>query len=164
MARVEPEKDSAAAAAPTPPRTLVFASEIIASISANAVAGNIALPSVTIPAGLIAGTILRVTAGVSWRKQVESSGSPNAVDGAQEIQVRSDTPGTFRNAINLADNSLATALDATEGGSMIEGDEDISVEVTGPDTYEFQWTSALVDGASLTLHDVGTWLFVQVEN
>jgi hypothetical protein len=29
------------------------------------------------------------------------------------------------------------------------------------DTYEFQWQNALVDGASLTLHDFQTYLIIE---
>ena len=135
---------------------------VVATVVLNAVATNVALPNVTIPADFIpSGTsIARVTATLFWRKQVDSSGFANAVDGAQTIQVRSDAPGTFRNAIDIADNALATVASASEGGVMLVGDNDLSVEVVGADTYEFQWTLALVDGASLTLHDVQTCLMV----
>lgn len=141
---------------------LIFPSDgVQATVVLPSVAANLSLPNVTVadlPANL---TIDRVTAAIAYRKQVDSSGSANAVNVAQQIQVRSDTPGTFRNAIKMADNSLATAAGATEGGMMILGGTDISVEVTGEDTYNFQWTSADVDGASLTLHDVQTYLIIQ---
>ncbi|MFQ6031010.1 MAG: hypothetical protein ACE5Q6_26390, partial [Dehalococcoidia bacterium] len=87
--------------------------------------------------------------------------APNAVNGAQQIRVRSDAPGTFQDAITIADNSLETAASATEGGLMLLGDSDISVEVDGVDTYEFQWQNARVDGASLTLHDFQTYLILE---
>lgn len=143
------------------PARFAFSSDVQPSAVLPAVAANVALPSVTIPAGVLQGRITRVVAGVSWRKQVDSSGVANAVNGAQTIQVRSDAPGTFRNAVNIADGALSTAASGTEGGSMLIGDNDIKVEVTGADTYEFQWTNAAVDGASLTLHDVQTFLFVE---
>lgn len=140
---------------------LVYGSAVQATVVLPAVAANQSLPSVTVdnlPANL---TINRVIAAVAWRKQVDSSGSANAVDGNQQVQVRSDAPGTFRNAITISDNSLSTDASTTEGGIMLLGDSDISVEVTGEDTYEFQWTSALVDGASLTLHDVQTYIIIE---
>lgn len=128
-----------------------------------AVAASLVLPSVTIESGdLPSGiTIARVIAAVSWRKQVDSSAALNAVNGAQQIQVRDDTPGTFRNAISIPDNALETVASATEGGIVLFGAIDISVEVDGVDTYEFQWQNALVDGASLTLHDFQTYLIVE---
>lgn len=145
-----------------PAGRLVYASEVQPTVILSSVAADVSLPSVTIPSGFLPGgsQINRVIAGIAWRKQVDSSAAANALAGAQDIQVRSDAPGTFRDAINMADNALATALSATEGGEMLLGDEDISVEVVGADTYEFQWTLAVVDGASLTLHDVQTYLLV----
>lgn len=139
---------------------LVFASAVQATVVVNATAGNVSLPDVVVvlPSGI---TIDRVIAAVSWRKQVESSTSANAVNVAQQIQVRDDTPGTFRNAITIADNSLATAASATEGGQTLLGDSDISAEVDGDDTYNFQWTSADVDGASLTFHDWQCFLIIE---
>ena len=82
---------------------------------------------------------------------------------AQDIQVRSDAPGTFRDAINIPDNSLSTDANATDGGILLVGDNDISVEVVGADTYEFQWTLADVDGNNLTLHDFQTHLIVEYD-
>jgi hypothetical protein len=141
---------------------LVFGSGLSGTtVVLPAVAANLALPSVTIPALPSGITIDRVIAAISWRKQVESSAAPNAIDGAQQIQVRSDAPGTFVNAITIGDNSLDTAVSATEGGSMLLGDSDISGEVALADTYEFQWLLAKVDGDSLTLHDVQSHLIVE---
>lgn len=139
---------------------LVYASAMQATLVLPAVAANLSLPSVvvTVPSGI---TIDRVIAAMAWRKQVDSSAAVNQIDGAQQIQVRSDAPGTFRNAITIANNSLNTASSATEGGLMLLGDSDISVEVVGSDTYEFQWTLALVDGASLTLHDVQDYIIIE---
>lgn len=148
-----------------PAGRLVFASEGQPTVVLPSVAANVSLPSVTIPADFLpAGAqINRVIAGIAWRKQVDSSAAANAVNVAQNIQVRSDAPGSFVNAINIANNSLATDASATEGGEMLLGDEDISGEVDEADTYEFQWTDADVDGASLTLHDVQTYLLVDYD-
>ena len=126
-----------------------------------AVAASLVLPSVTIatlPAGI---TIGAVFAAIAWRKQVDSSAVLNALNGNQQVRVRSDAPGTFRDAITMSNNALETVASATEGGMMLFGDSDISVEVVGVDTYEFQWQLALVDGASLTLHDVQTYLILE---
>lgn len=144
---------------------LTFFSDVQATVVLTSTAANVSLPSVTLPAGAIptGAVITRVTAAMAWRKQVDSSSVANAINVAQTIQVRSDAPGTFRDAINIPDNSLATDADATDGGIMLVGDNDISVEVTGPDTYEFQWTLADVDGNNLTLHDFQTYLFVEFE-
>ena len=141
--------------------SLVFASAAQATVVLPAVAASVALPSVTV-AGLPEDiAINRVVAAIAWRKQVNSSLLANAIDGAQQIQVRSDAPGTFRDAITIADNLLSTGATATEGGMLLLGDSDLAVEVAGGGTYEFQWTLAQVDDAALTLHDVQTYLIVE---
>lgn len=159
--RTEPADSSA----PPASGRLVFSSAISATVVLTATAANLSLPSVTIPADAIpaSATISRVLAGLSWRKQVDSSGVANAVNVAQNIQVRSDAPGTFRNAIAIPDNALATGASGTDGGVLLIGTFDISVEVVGADTYEFQWTLADVDGNNLTLHDVQTHLILEYD-
>lgn len=144
---------------------LLFWSDLQPTVVLPAVAADIALPSVAVDLALqpTGTTIKRVLAGMSFSKKVDSSGGANAVVGNQEIQVRSDAPGTFRDAISMPDNVLATASGATEGGLLVVGNHDIAAEVVATDTYEFQWTSALVDGASLTLHDVQTLIIVEFE-
>ncbi len=140
---------------------LVYASAVQPTVVLPAAAASLILPDVVVdslPSGI---TIGRVIAAVSWRKQVDSSGGLNAINTAQQIQVRDDTPGTFRDAITISDNSLETVASATEGGLMLFGDSDISIEVDAVDTYEFQWQNAEVDGASLTLHDFQTYLIVE---
>ena len=140
---------------------LVFAGAVQATVILPAVAASLTLPSVNLsalPSGI---TIDRVIAAIAWRKQVESSAILNAIDGVQQIQVRSDAPGVFRDAVTISDGSLETLASSTEGGVMLLGDSDISVEVDGVDIYEFQWQNALVDGASLTLHDFQTYLIVE---
>ena len=157
--RLEPIDSSEA----PPSGRLVFASTPAATVVLTSTAANVALPSVTIPADAspTKAVIRRVLAGMAWRKQVDSSAVANAINVAQNIQVRSDAPGTFRNAIAIPDNSLATGANSTDGGTLLIGTFDISVEVVGPDTYEFQWTLADVDGNNLTLHDVQTFLILE---
>lgn len=142
---------------------LSFGSAVQATVVLPAVVASLSLPSITIaavdlPSNL---TITRVIAAIAWRKGVESSAVANAINGAQQIQARKSGSVSFIDAITIADNSLAHGGSATEGGLMLLGDSDISSEVDGAGTYQFQWTSALVDGASLTLHDVQTYLLIE---
>lgn len=140
---------------------LVRGSALVGTVVLPTVAASLVLPSVTIariPAGI---TIGDVFAAIAWRKQVDSSAVLNALVGTQQIRVRSDAPGTFRDAIEMGNNTLETVASQTEGGMMVFGNADISAEVIGVDTYEFQWQLALVDGASLTLHDVQTYLILE---
>lgn len=153
-------------ASPTAPsgRAVPYASDVQATVVLPAVAADLALPSVVVPSSFIpssgGASVDKVVASVAWRKQVESSGGANAVNGAQVIQVRLTGAASWTDAITVPDNTLATAASATEGGLLIVGDIDLSSIVTAAGTYEFQWADALVDGASLTLHDVQTYLSV----
>jgi hypothetical protein len=144
---------------------LVFSSDIQATVVLDSSVGDISLPSVTVSEASFPALskISRVIAAISWRKQVDSSGAVNAIDAAQNIQVRIDTPGTYTNAISIADNSLSTGASATEGGMLIIGNIDIKSEVAGAGTYEFQWDNADVDGDSLTFHDAQTHLIVELK-
>jgi hypothetical protein len=139
----------------------VFPSELQATVVLTSSQQNLALPAVTValPEGV---TVVRALVAIVWRKQVDSSGAPNAINGAnQRIRVRETVAGTFANAIIIPDNSLATGADAQEGGMLVEGTLDISEEVAGDGTYEVQWENAQVDGDNLTLHDMQTYLVVE---
>lgn len=139
---------------------LLYPSDGLADIVLPAVAATQSLPSVVVslPSEV---DIARIIAALGWRKQVDSSGAVNRLDGDQQIQVRSDAPGTWTDAIKVSDNALHTDVSATEGGLLLFGTADLIAEVDESDTYEFQWLSALVDGASLTLYDVQTFLIVE---
>lgn len=141
---------------------IVYESDLQATVVLPAVAADLSLPSVVVPSSPLppGAQIDKAYAGISWRKQVESSGAGNAVDGAQSIQVQLNGAVAWTNAIDVPDNTLATAASATEGGMLILGDIDISAVVTGAGTFDFQWADALVDGASLTLHDVQMFIIL----
>jgi len=156
----------AGGAAAAPSGRLTFASDLQLTVVLGLAAGDKALPSVTIPAGAIpsGSSISRVFAAISYRKSVESSALANAIAGAgQAVQVRSILPGVWRDAIDTPNDSLPHVASATEAGYMQSGDNDISVEVDGADTYEFQWNDAAVDGNSLTFYDVQTYLIVEYD-
>ncbi len=121
---------------------------------AEAPGSNVALPDVVvadIPSGA---TIVRVIALLKYRAVENTAATANKLNGAQFIQVRSDAPGSFANAITLANDLFSLAATTREGGDVILGDLDIASTVTGNDTYNFQWTAALVDAANLQFNDV----------
>ncbi|KKN54168.1 hypothetical protein LCGC14_0595170 [marine sediment metagenome] len=161
MTRIDPSPTVVSSDVSLGGRVMV-SSDLLASLVVNAVAANVALPDVVVPASLIpTGTaIQRVICAMSWRKSVDSSSLANAVNVAQAVQVRDDSPSAFVDAINLPDNSLAHAADGIEGGFMLVGDNDVKATVDGADTYNFQWTLADVDGASLTFYDVQTHIII----
>ena len=139
----------------------VFPSTLAATVVISATEADVSMPDVivTVAAGR---TIKRVRAAWAWRKQVDSSGSINAVNGAdQTIQVRDDSPSSWLSAITMSDNSMNTGANATEGGMLMIGVANISATVDGTDIYNFQWVNADMDGASLTFYDVTTYLIVE---
>jgi len=122
------------------------------------------LPSVTVadlPAGA---TIVHAIAIVKFRMIDNINVGANKLDGAtvaatsQVIQVRDDTPGTWRDAINFVDDQFSLAASTREGGDVLIGSIDIAVEVDGNDTYNFQYLLAKADLASINWNDVQTGL------
>jgi len=123
-------------------------------IDLPAVAANTALPSIVVsglPSGL---TLTRVVALLKVRAIENTNvGGPNAIQGAQNIQVRKGA-GAWASAINLPDNLWTVAASTREAGDVLVGDNDVKTTVDGDGTYNFQFTSALVDLAVLRLNDV----------
>lgn len=127
-------------------------------VSVPAAAADQALPDVTV-AGLPAGvTIVRVVALFKWRALENTNVAANKLNGAQDIQVRTDAPGAWADAINLLDDMFGIAASTREGGDVIIGALDIKATVTGDDTYNFQWDEAVADVAALNFNDVQTGL------
>lgn len=131
-------------------------------VQVTAVAGTKTLPNVTIgdlPAGAV---VVRAIALLKFRMVENTNAAANKLDGAtvastsQVIQVRDDTPGTWRDAINFADDQfgLAATANIREGGDVCIGSVDIAVEVDGNDTYNFQWLLAKSDQSNLQFNDV----------
>lgn len=127
-------------------------------VSVPAVAADQALPDVTV-SGLPAGvTIVRVVALFKWRALENTNVAANKLAGAQDIQVRTDAPGAWADAINLLDDMFGIAASTREGGDVIIGALDIKATVTGDDTYNFQWDEAVADVAALNFNDAQTGL------
>ena len=119
-----------------------------------------ALPDVTLAGIPDTVTIIRAVAIFKFRSVENTNAAANKLDGAQHIQVQDDTPGTWRDAISFVDDQFSLAATTREGGDVAIGDHDISVEVDGNDTYNFQWTNASADLASLNFNDVQVGLRV----
>ena len=122
-------------------------------------AGDKSLPTVTLPN--ISGTIVHVYAGFKWRMQENTNAGANKLNGAQNIQVRVDTPGAWADAINFGDDLFGTAANTREGGDCAIGTIDLVGTVTAfNDGYEFQWDEAVADQSNLVFNDVQTFLIV----
>lgn len=129
-------------------------------VSIPAIAATLSLPNVIVadlPAGAI---VVRAIALVKFRAIENTNVSANNLDGAtvatisQVIQVRDDTPGTWRDAITFVNNQFGLAASTREGNDTLIGDTDIAVEVDGNDTYNFQYLQAKADLDALNWNDV----------
>ena len=124
------------------------------AIDIDDAATDIALPDVVVadlPAGAV---VVRAIAIFKFRVIRETSGGANALDGAQEIQVRDDSPSAWVDAINFIADQFTLAASAEESGDVCIGAIDVSGTVDGNDTYNFQWDEALADADDLTLNDI----------
>ena len=139
---------------------LDFWSDVDDLVTLTSTGANTALPSVVV-AGIPSGAIItKAIAMMKFGAAEDTSAAENklVVDAAEHIQVRDDTPGTYRDAIALINNALLTGASAIRGGDVWIGALDISVEVDGDDTYNFQWEDADVTGNSLLIRDLQTGL------
>ena len=135
-------------------QTVDFWSDLDDVIDLPAIAADTALPAVVVsglPSGL---TIDKVVVMLKTRTiENTNAGGPNAINGAQNIQVRKGA-GAWANAINLPDNLWTVAASTREAGDVLIGDNDVKATVDGDGTYNLQFDTALVDLASLRLNDV----------
>lgn len=145
-----------------------FWSDIDDVIDLPAVAADTAFPDIVV-SGLPSGiTLARVVLLLKVRAiENTNAGGPNAVNGAQVIEVKEDSEAWAAaiTAMNMADNMWAVAAATREFGDVVVGDNDIKATVSGNGTYNVQWADALVDLASLRLNDVqvGFRIFWEVE-
>jgi hypothetical protein len=129
-------------------------------VALTAGAGDKTLPSVTLPN--ISGTIVHVYAGFKFRMIENTNVAGNKLNGAQDIQVRVDTPGAWADAINFVDDQFGLAASTRESGDCVIGNIDLVGTVSAfNDIYEFQWDEGVADVANLQFNDVQTFLIVK---
>jgi hypothetical protein len=126
-----------------------------ASVDITDSATDQALPSVVVPALPTGYSIYRAEGVLSFRKVVDDSGSDNALDGNQNVQLQKGA-GAFATCIALLDEMLGVVADSESGGDALVGSVDVKTTVDGAATYGFKITSALALGDTLMLKDVQT--------
>jgi hypothetical protein len=89
-----------------------------------------------------------------FRMVENTNAGANKLNGAQEIQVRDDTPSAWIDAINLVDDQFSLAATTREGGDVLIGAIDVAATVDGNDTYNFQWDEAVADLDGINFNDV----------
>lgn len=139
----------------------------IVALTIPAIAADIDFSDVTFPAGFLpAGAVVQsVYLMIKWRQTEDTSGGANAIDAAGKTIRVKKSGGAWGTddqiGLTVADNQLATALNAKEGGDMIIGDNDLSGEVDDVDNETYNVRSEninagegiTVDTASLVLRD-----------
>jgi len=140
--------------------TMDFWSAPQEEVAIPAVAATLSLPTITVADLPSGATVVRAIAMVKFRAIENINAAVNKLDGAtvaatsQVIQVRDDTPGTWRDAIKFVDDQFGLAALTREGGDVLIGDTDIAVEVDGNDDYNFQYLLAKADLLGINWNDV----------
>ena len=111
---------------------------------------------------LPAGAVVTIAKAVWMFRIAENANAlANGLDGAtvaatsQVIQVETDAPGTWRDAINFPDDwcTLGATINLRENGIPVIGTPNIAVEVTGNDTYHFRWLLSKAQQDNLIYND-----------
>ncbi len=123
-------------------------------VQLTAVAGDKSLPDVVV-AGLPPNArVIRAVAMFKYRIIENTNAAANNLSGAQDIQVRDDSPSAWIDAINFVDDMFGVAATTREGGDVYIGDINVAATVDGNDTYNFQWDEGVADLANLQFNDV----------
>ena len=144
-------------------RTFYGDTQVTATLGA---AADVNLPNVVLPN--IAGTVKAVYVGVKFRMLDNTSAGSNGLTGAYNVRIKKSTGSWGTDdvaAINLVDNQWLIATATTrEGGDVVIGDNDVAGEVDAFNaTYNLRFEDTAVDGASLVLCDVQSFLVVTYE-
>lgn len=136
-----------------------WSSPLTAAIVTNP-AANIALQDVIVAGLPTSVTIQRAIAMFKFRAVENTNVLSNTISGAQFIAVQKGGTGGYTNAITIpAFTCTLTAL-TREGGDVWLGNININALLTGNDTYNFRWVSALSTLATMVFNDIQTGLRV----
>ena len=125
------------------------------TVTLSTVSAVKSLPNVVIT-GIPADATIRFARAVFLYREVSDTSAAlndlNAACGAN-IQVRL-SGGTFTDAIDLVDQQFQVPASERGPGDVLFGDIDLTCEVTGDGTYNFQFEAVVSTGSSLILRDV----------
>ncbi len=124
-------------------------------------AADQSLPSVTVSEIPVGATVSLVKAMLKYRVAKDTSATKNSlvINGTEHIQV-DKTGCTYIDAIELVKGMIEVEASSESGGDLWVGSINISSEVTGDDTYEFQWEGSDAIGNNLLIRDLQTGLRV----
>lgn len=134
-------------------------------VSLTTVAGDKALPDITI-AGIPTGaTILRAIMMFKARNIENTNAAVNSCSGAQNIQCQKAVAGAYINAIGVLAAGFGLPATTREGGDVLIGSLDISAQVpANAAVMNFRWLQGLAAQNNLNFNDVqvGIRIFVTV--
>jgi hypothetical protein len=113
-----------------------------------------ALPDIVVAELPVGAVVSKAIVMFKCRMIENTNAAVNKLNGAQEIQIRDDSPSAWVDAINFVDDQFGMAATTREGGDVIIGAIDVKATVDGNDTYNLQWDEAVADQASLNFNDV----------
>jgi len=123
------------------------------TVTLSTVSAVKSLPSVVITGIPADATIRFARALFLYREVSDTSATLNDLNGAKNIQVRL-SGGTFIDAIDLIDQQFQVPASSFGPGDVLFGDIDLTCEVTGDGTYNFQFEAVVSTGSNLILRDV----------
>jgi hypothetical protein len=126
-----------------------------AQVVVDSVAGDEALPSITI-AGLPAGvTVARAIMMLKYRTIENINAAVNSVNGAQNIQAQKAVGGAWITGIALGGGECSVPATTRESGDVMMGTADVSAQVpVNGAVMSFKWTNADAAQDSLNFNDV----------
>jgi hypothetical protein len=123
-------------------------------VSLTSVVGDKTLPDVVVSGVPFGATIVKAIVMFMFRVVENTNAAVNKLNGAQEIQIRDDSPSAWTDCINLVDDQFSLAASTREGGTVVIGSTNVAGTVVGDDTYNFQWDEAISDQDNLQFNDI----------
>jgi formylmethanofuran dehydrogenase subunit C len=123
-------------------------------VAVPAVAADQAMPDIVVAGIPTTSRIVDARLMFKFRVVENTNVAANKLNGAQDIQIRTDAPGAWADGINFLDDMFGIAASTIQGGDVFIGDINLNATVTGDDTYNTQWDEAIADVASLNFNDV----------
>jgi len=123
-------------------------------VTVDDVVGDIALPDIVVADLPDESTVVRAIGIILFRKVTNNNAGANALDGAQELQIRDNAPGAWTDLLNFVDDMFTFTVAEESNGHVVFGVIDVSGVVVGNGTYNVQWAQALADAASLLFEEV----------
>ena len=126
----------------------------------GAAGATVALPDITVADLPTDATVVVAKVMFKFGAKENTFAGVNKLNGAtvaltsQVIQIRSDAPTAYADAINFPDDFFTLANTAREGADVIIGSVNVAAIVDGNDTYNLRWLLGRADQDNLRFNDV----------